>query len=358
MRKASPSLLSFRAAQPVVAVRYAAGPVAPARPADGLATCACDSTNLVTFLPNVVVGQPYAVSIFTAPPGGTPTSRLSVVLPAGRTVAYPLPVTGLSVTAGSGSAGVSWTAPDAGTGGSRTELRLDGVMQPGSGPSRTLTGLGTGRDHLIQVVDVGALRSAAVTTTLRGSTLTLAAPRILVAGGRATLTATLRHGGVGVPSRRVVLLGRRHGTTVFGTVSTIGTGATGTAVFSVSPTASWDYQVRFDGVSTDLGSASLVVGLPVATRVWLSVSRGAAPVGTSVRLSVSVGPGKPGQAVVLQRLVAGTWRTAATLRLSPTSTASLTLRLGTRGRVSWRAVRAADAGNAAGVSGTVVVTAT
>jgi hypothetical protein len=200
------------------------------------------------------------------------------------------------------------------------------------------------------------------TVTLTGrtaTTLSLSAPRQLVAGGKGVVSGRLTsEQGRGLSGQTVTLEGSVAGVSsstpaVFGTATT---SADGGFRFGVGPTVDTTYTLVFAGTATLGSSSSRPTAVTVASRLTAALSARRVAPGGSVTLHGMVTPIQAGRRVGLQRHGARGWRTIATTKVGRTGAYAFRVAPGTvTGPHSFRTVLAADADNAVGTSPTRTV---
>jgi hypothetical protein len=188
--------------------------------------------------------------------------------------------------------------------------------------------------------------------------LTLSGAATVTYGGRAELRGRLtdQETGDGIAGGSVNLFARRAGTSGEQAAGTATSDAAGAARFTPQPVATTVYRASFPGSSTHGLASSAQVTVGVRPRVTAKVRDNSIAYGQAVTVTGSVGPNHHGQRVSLQRLVAGSWKTAATATLSSASGYSLRATVRVRGRLTYRVYKAADADHTSGASPSFTVT--
>jgi hypothetical protein len=188
--------------------------------------------------------------------------------------------------------------------------------------------------------------------------VTLSGAATITYGGRVGLSGRLsdEQTGDGLGGEPVNLYGRRAGTTsdlAAGSDTSDGGGNVG---FTRTPSVTTAYRASFPGSDTygPAGSARVTIG--VRTKVTAKRSAATVRFGKTVTVTGSVGPNHRGQRVYLQRLVGGSWKTAATAVLSSASGYRLTAKPPVKGRLSYRVLKSADRDHLSGTSPRFTVT--
>ena len=207
------------------------------------------------------------------------------------------------------------TAVSAGAGGGRA---------PGAAPAATL---------------------APTAVTLRGSATAVAYPATLTLSGTVTRPDT----GAVVRSATVTLQGRFRGATAWTTLGTGRTDAAGRYVFGHRPRARYEYRVLAGGAGL-AASVSGGAGVSVAPSVAASWRTSAVRRGRTAVFSVSTTPARAYAAVELQRRSGSRWVTVARSHTGSTGRVAFSVRSGSRGAYSYRAVVAAGPDHRTGVS--------
>lgn len=209
-----------------------------------------------------------------------------------------------------------------------------------------------------------AARMAAATTpppppapvVKTATTLTLAtSPSTLSHGAKTTLSGKLTTAtGAPVAGKPVQVYVRKRGTSTYALLSTRTTAADGTYSGTHAPTTSVDYAVRFreDGAYTASGREARV---DVAPAVTAAFSSGSVRLGGTVTFNGAVTPAHPGQQVMRQQLVNGTWTTLATATLSSSGGYTFTVKPTSRGTKTYRVVTSADSDHLTATSPTRTV---
>ena len=282
-----------------------------------------------------------------------------------RDVVPPAPITGLSATAGLGRASLVWTPPTdadlatvavrAAAGATPPASSSAGTAVSSTLTSATATGLAGGTDYAFSVfaVDGDGNPARPATDRLLGTRLSASSSATAITSG-ATVTVTGQlvqsTSGEAVAAKPVQLLVRQRGTIAWSVAATPTTSSTGSVSVTHRPSWNADYALRHVGGGTLLGSTSAVVRVDVRQAVSAAFDRTGAPLGTTAYLSGTVSPAHASQAVVLQRLVSGTWENVTSGTLSSTSTYRFPVRPSTRGTFTYRVSRGAHTDHAAGVS--------
>jgi hypothetical protein len=157
------------------------------------------------------------------------------------------------------------------------------------------------------------------------------ATALITFGQQATLTGNLSQAGAPLGSSTVSV----------SPAGTATTDAAGNYSLAVSPASTTTYTATFTGVATPP-----TVTVSVAPAVTLKARRK----GTKAVFSGTLGPSQPGHPVEIQRLVSGAWKPFATTAATSTSGISLSKKIKTCGKYTFKAVVPADAGHVAGES--------
>ena len=175
--------------------------------------------------------------------------------------------------------------------------------------------------------------------------LTLAAvPDAITAGDVVRLTVR-----IGVPGATVQLSRKGAAATDFRAVGPLVTNARGVATYRALPRETMTYRVDYAGDGVQWLPASAEATVPVSPRVSFSATARVYR-GDRARLAVTVRPADPGADVVVQRRQDGAWADWRTLTLGAKSSAQTTWRADVVGARPLRAVIAAGATHAEGVS--------
>jgi predicted GH43/DUF377 family glycosyl hydrolase len=153
----------------------------------------------------------------------------------------------------------------------------------------------------------------------------------IIFGQSATLSGNLSQNGAPLASSSV-------------TVSPAGAATTDTAgnySLTVSPAQTTTYTATFSG-----GTTPPSVTVSVAPAVTLKARRK----GAKAIFAGTLGPSQPGHPIEIQRLVAGAWKPFATTTATATSAISLSRKIKTCGKYTFKAVAPADATHVAGES--------
>lgn len=326
-------------------------------------------TSLRAVVPAGAVDGP--VTVTTERGTATSATRFVVDQPPG-------PVTGLTARPGDRAVQLRWTAP------ADTDLyryvvvRKVGAVPPaslqdgyqigiGNTTAFTDTGLTNGTTYSYRVYAQD--RAGGFSTTSPGATATptvsgaatlsvAATPTTVVYGRGVTFTGRLLGAG-GTPGggEQVELYVRRAGSTTLTYLQRVTTAADGTFSTTTRPSANAQYLVRHTA-STFVGAAqSPAVAVQVTPVVSASITPAVAAAGSSPVVRGTVAPAHPGQAVQLQRLVAGAWSTVATTTLTSTSTYAVAAPPTRSGVFTYRVLKPADADHTAATSGSVSYTA-
>lgn len=97
------------------------------------------------------------------------------------------------------------------------------------------------------------------------------------------------------------------------------------------------------------------VPAPTVSTVNLDLTPRAARVHSVVRINVTANPARPGQSIVLQRMIGSTWKRAASASASDQGTAVLSLRIKSRNRGQYRVVAVGDDTVLSGASRTFAI---
>ena len=282
----------------------------------------------------------------------------------------PAPVSGLTAVGGIGSVRLSWVRSTS-TDVSTQSVYLDQGATPtlysaptelnGAASSATVSGLATGQDYVASVVSTdGAFNvSPPVSSVIRATKLSLTRSLSTVTyGGSLTLKATLsKVAGGALGNRVVVFKGRRKGTATWTTLKSVTTSSTATALgvatLVVKPTVNYEYAASFAGGPGLFGVATGAAPVLVKPKLTSSLSATSLRLGGYVYVRASIAPAHASQYVLVQRLVSGTWRTLAAVRLSTSSTLNYKWKPPTKGSYALRVYKAADTDHAA-VAGTTL----
>jgi Tol biopolymer transport system component len=186
--------------------------------------------------------------------------------------------------------------------------------------------------------------ATSLTTTVSATAITHGAP--VTVSGKLLRSGTT----TGVPSRPVVLEIRPPGTTTWTRVKSTTTRTGGAYSFTHEPTRITEYRVRHVASNGWPAATGPTRRVDVATKVTGTLNSATIPLGGSVTMKGSVAPGHAGQPVRLQQQVSGSWQTIATKSLSSTSTYSFTIKPTTKGTLTYRVVKPADADHTLGRS--------
>ena len=151
------------------------------------------------------------------------------------------------------------------------------------------------------------------------------------------------HVSAGLSGVTVQFLGRRKGIGGYGVVGTRTTSGSGVAALAVKPVRNMEYIARYAGGALRFGRQTGAVAVLVRTLVKTTLSVTSLHLGKSVVIKGSVAPKHAGQKVLLQRLVAGKWKTIATVKLTSLSTYRFTWKPLKKGTFSLRVSKPADA---------------
>jgi hypothetical protein len=179
----------------------------------------------------------------------------------------------------------------------------------------------------------------------------------LVAGQRATITATVRRSGTAIaaPGVHVLVYRKMFGSTSWTVAATLTTNAAGQVKLATAPTANTYYYARTVTRGGYFASASPTTSVSAHRRVTLRVSSSSVRAGTTVTFAGSVLPSRSALTVSLQRLAGGKWTTVVVGRTTSAGTYSLRWRPTSTADYAWRVVAAADATHLSGVSPSLVL---
>jgi hypothetical protein len=277
---------------------------------------------------------------------------------------------GLQAVGGLSVATLSWTnPPQPDLAGIEIRVR-EGAVAPanpqqgtlvfrGRASTRRITGLRHGTTYSFSVFafDQAGNYSGPRSVRLDGtrSTLLRSAGRI-ISGSSVTVTGVLTNARTGLPAAgQPVEVWRRQrgsGTAGWRRIATVTSSASGAASLANRTPWNADYQLRYAGNATNMGTASPVVGVDVAPRVTATLSRTSSLRNQTTTVTGSVAPNLAGRRVILQRRVNGVWGNVASSTLSATSTYGFSVRPTTTGTYDYRVLVPAAPPYAAGVSPT------
>jgi hypothetical protein len=234
-----------------------------------------------------------------------------------------------------------------------------GLVAASAGPGRgQLFPDSEPRQVSLTVVDVAGARSFPVTYRIEGSTLTLEPALITMTyGTAASVHGILRDFETGSPLEDELIAIKTCGGSKV--VQQIGSGSTsfadgtsGEYSISIHPSKPGKYCARFLGAVDRLGVESAQIQVNLRFAVSLNASTSTIRDGGVVRLFGKVGPVLPGQEVLIQRFVSGSWTTIAKKVLNDASAYSYrTVINGRTGSVSkFRVVKQESNGFLKGVS--------
>ena len=179
--------------------------------------------------------------------------------------------------------------------------------------------------------------------------LTLAAsPAAVLAGSAVTLSVT-----GDLPGLSLAVSRQYAGESSFAPLRTVVSDASGAAQWGSRPARNATYRVTFVG-DASWSAATAEVAVTVRPRISLSAS-GPIYGGSRESFKVTVAPAQPGAEVQVQARIMGVWTQVRTVALGADSKASFKVACGKTGRWPFRALTAAGAEYAAGVSGTRTV---
>lgn len=192
---------------------------------------------------------------------------------------------------------------------------------------------------------------AAAPTELTAAT----APSVVVYPGAATVTGAISSENVPLAGAALSLFERRTGDVAaeWTPAGSTTARANGTYRFSVAPSVSTDYQVRFADDGT-YAAAETDAGLLVRPRVTTNFPA-SLWLGARVFLRGAVAPAHPGASVAIERRVAGVWQPFLTVALNQDSRFALSWTPVTFGYYRLRARVEADADHGSGVSAAELV---
>jgi hypothetical protein len=188
--------------------------------------------------------------------------------------------------------------------------------------------------------------------------LTLTGAATLTYGGRANLRAQLtdEQTSTGLAGEPVNLFGRRAGASGEQAAGSVDSAADGSASFSPAPTATTTYRASYPGSDTHGTASSSEVTVSVRPKVSARKSANTISYGQTFTVTGTVSPNHHGQRVYLQRLVDGRWKGAASTTLTSGSGYTLRVEPQTRGRLTYRVYKFADADHLGGASASQAVT--
>jgi hypothetical protein len=192
----------------------------------------------------------------------------------------------------------------------------------------------------------------------RPAQLTLTGATTITYGGRASLHGRLTDEQTGEPiaGAPVNLIGRRAGASSDQAAGSATSDAAGATSFTRAPTATTAYRASFPGSATHGTADSSRVTVRVRTRVAARKSASTIRYGQTITVTGTVSPNHAGQRVLLQRLVSGAWKTAATATLTRGSGYTVRAKPPTKGRLLYRVYKSADTDHVAGASASQSVT--
>jgi len=295
--------------------------------------------------------------------------------------------TGVSGTAGYGSAAVSWTAPSDGgsailgydvqysaTAGA-TWVSASSSFHSSPLTTQTVTGLTPGTSYLFRVAAINAngtgsysaASTAVVPLAPRATALTATAAKSVAYGKAVTVSATLSdkvtHAGIG--GKHVTLYDRTSSKAAWKALKTVTTSVSGKASVAVTLHANLQFEYRYAGEAAHLAVTSNVVAVTATQVVAVHASAASITHGKSVKIYGTVLPVGTGQKVSVQELVGKTWKTVGTAtikrqKLPNGKTATgyvVTVKLPKKATYHLRATKAATSTLGAGISATVTVKA-
>ncbi len=186
-------------------------------------------------------------------------------------------------------------------------------------------------------------------TPTASPTLTFqASPTTVLSGAQTVLTAT-----IGVPNATLILSRKLPNESEFVQVETTVADASGKALWVRKPDRTITYRVSFAG-DAQWAPVEAEATVAVKPRVSLSATK-AAYSGGLVTFSGRVLPARPGETVVVQRLVNGTWQGLKTLKLTRDSKVVFRWKSTGIGKFSFRLLVPASSSYAVGASKGVIV---
>ena len=186
--------------------------------------------------------------------------------------------------------------------------------------------------------------SPAPSPTATPSLTLTAVPAAVTAGDATTLTVR-----IGVPGATVQLSRRGAAAADFHAVGALVTNARGVATYRALPRETTTYRVEYAGDGVQWLPASAEATVAVGPRVTFAATARVYR-GDRARLAVTVRPAHAGADVVIQRRQDGAWADWRTVTLGAQSSAQTVWRTDAVGAWPLRAVMAADATHAEGVS--------
>jgi hypothetical protein len=277
------------------------------------------------------------------------------------------PVRDVSSTTGWGKAAVRWSPPSSADFAGVAVVHKAGRTPPtsptdgrlvyrGTATMATVTGLTQGKYHSVAIfpIDTKGNYGRRVGGVWHGSTVSSTASRTSVGWGQAVVHRAVvrRTDGRALAGVPVELYVRKRGGAGWTRVATATTSTTGTARLQHRPSWRADYQVRFPGKGSVLGSGGPAHRVDVAIAVPSALSRATAPSGATVTLSGAAKPDHAGRTVHLERRVGTSWRRVTSQSLSSASTYRFSLRRSTPGTGTYRVVAPGDSDHGTGVSTT------
>ena len=213
-------------------------------------------------------------------------------------------------------------------------------LTPSDPPAPSVATPPTNRPPTVPAAPAPTLLSTKISSP---GSVTVTAGRTVVRSTRLTTASGSTLGG-----QPVRLLVRPHGSGAWAVFRSATTDRTGVARFSLVVSRNTDLRVAYTGSRQLRASSSTVSTLYTRRAVSVTSSYTTVHRGTTVRLTGRVSPASTGK-VLVQRLVAGTWRTLTTAALS-NGAYRASYRLTRAGAYTVRIVRLADATTATSTS--------
>jgi hypothetical protein len=173
----------------------------------------------------------------------------------------------------------------------------------------------------VNTTSAGSVSIDSSPSTALATTLTIkASPTAVTYGSATTLSGVLKTaGGAALTARSVTIRGKRVGAAAYTTMGTATTNASGAYVLSLKPTKGTTYVAAFAGAVGLAAQTSAGVLVSVRPRVTFALNDATATRTQTVFFSGVVSPTSALQTVFLQRLMAGTWSTVKSMKLSTAS---------------------------------------
>ncbi|MEV0153010.1 S8 family serine peptidase [Micromonospora sp. NPDC050686] len=225
----------------------------------------------------------------------------------------------------------------------------------GTGTSVTASNLTAGtsyafavwvKDRSGRLSPVATARATGTSASITSSVTSLSYGKTVQVSGK----VLRKDNGAAVAFVPVELMARRKGTSTFTRVATVTSNSVGYVAYTHKPSWSVEYMWTYRGSGGFIGVSSAVRSVSVAPVVYANLSKTSFPLGGTVTLSGSVAPGHAGQAVYLQRLVSGVWKTQTSKALSSTSAYSFSIKPTARGTYSYRVYKPGDSDHATAYS--------